>query len=156
MTQVAKRVRTAGVVGFAATGAAIAALLAWYVHVNPAKAEEGSPGQAEVLDPVTWSRVRELRERLRLPDGTLAAMGCTQETAEGVLTRLLGWYEANGAQWANRRQEVAAARKALRLAVQKINVGLPEGAQRHKRFHAQAYHIGVHGRPESVAAETWV
>jgi len=122
------------VAGCAATGAAIAALLAWYVHVNLAKAEEASPaansGEAEALDPATWSRVRELRERLRLSDGTLAAMECTQETAEGVLTRLLAWYEANSSQWATRRRGTAAARKALRLAVRRLNVGLPEGAER--------------------------
>jgi hypothetical protein len=134
MSQKAKRVWTAGVVGFAGLGVAAAALLIWQIDANAARAEEASPslgpGQAESLDPLMWSRVRELRERLRLSDGTLAAVGCTQEVAEGVLTRVLAWYEANGAQWATCRRGTAAARKALRLAVRRLNVGLPEGAER--------------------------
>ena len=88
MSQKARPVRTAGVVGVSGAGVAIAALLVWQVQLNPARAEGGGPstgsGEAEPLDPVTWSRVRELRKRLRLSDGTLAAMACTQETAEGT------------------------------------------------------------------------
>ena len=38
--------------------------------------------------------------------------------------------KANSAQWATRRRGTAAARKALRLAVRRLNVGLPEGAER--------------------------
>jgi len=85
MSQRAKRVWTAGVAGLPAAGVAIAALLVCQIHVNWARAE-GAPAETgpEPLDPVTWSRVRELRERLRLSDGTLAAMACTQETAEGT------------------------------------------------------------------------
>ena len=38
--------------------------------------------------------------------------------------------KANSAQWATRRRGTAAARKALRLAVRRLNVGLPDGAER--------------------------
>jgi hypothetical protein len=101
-------------------------LLIGQVGVGSATAEEAGPstgsGQSAV-DAVTWSRVRGLRERLRLTDATLAALGCDREAAETALKRALAWVEANEAQWAARRAAVAAARKALRQAVGKVHAG---------------------------------
>ena len=52
------------------------------------------------------------------------------QTAETVLKRLVSWYETNKATWEAKRQAVRSARKALRLAVRRLNVGLPGGAER--------------------------
>ncbi len=117
MSQRAKRVWTAGVVGLWVLGVAAATMLICQMHMNPARGgEPGGGAVAQPLDPVTYARVSELRQRLRLSDATLAGMACDGQTAEGVLTRLLTWDRANGAAWVARREQVAAARACLRRA----------------------------------------
>ena len=110
MSQKAKRVWTAGVVGLSAMGVAVAALLIWEICVEPAHAAPAGPGQAEALEPASYAGVSELRGRLRLSDATLAAMGCSQAAAETIFGRLRTWWETNRVAWLARRDAVAAAR----------------------------------------------
>ena len=73
--------------------------------LTPMAFAQDAPAEAEALDVGTYLRVAELRERLRLSDGTLAAMGLEQVPAEAVLGRLVTWRRTNAAQWTARRRQ---------------------------------------------------
>ena len=98
---------------------------------QPVRATEGAPGaspsggqeQPKGLDPLTYSRVRQLRQRLALDNETLAAMGCGQETAGNALAALKAWYEANKAAWETAEKAKAKATRDLREAFRKVHVG---------------------------------
>jgi hypothetical protein len=124
MSERSRRVWTARVVGLAAAGIAVAALLIWHIHIAAVKAEDApEAAPSEPLDPVTYARVSELRGRLRLSDATLAGMACDGQTAEAVLMRVLTWDRANGTAWVARREQVAAARADLRRAERTARTG---------------------------------
>jgi hypothetical protein len=77
---------------------------------------------------MVYARVAELRDRLRLTDEAMASAGCDGPTAEAVLGRALGWYQANAAAWDSRRSAVAAATGQLRLALGRMHAGLVAAA----------------------------
>ena len=97
--------------------------------LTPMAFAQEAPPEAEALDVGTYLRVGELRERLRLSDGTLAAMGLEQAGAEAVLGRLVTWCQTNAAQWTARRDAVADARKTLKAAIRQLNVGLSRASR---------------------------
>ena len=133
MSRQTKRFCTVGLTFLVGLGVVVAAFLIWQAGLRLATAQEASPPpqpEPEALDVGTYLRVAELRERLRLGDGTLAAMGLEQAGAEAVLGRLVTWCQTNAAQWTAAAREVAAARKTLKAAIRQLNVGLPEGAPR--------------------------
>ena len=78
---------------------------------------------ANAVDPLTYSRVVQLRETLALTSQDLAAMGCTEEQAVAVLTSLKTWCEQNAAQWETAEQSHLSANRNLAEAVRRINVG---------------------------------
>ena len=120
MSQEANRVWTACVRGCAALAAVglVAGWLVWQGGVRPAVAAEpaAGPGGVTLLDPVKHAGVSELRGRVRLSDDTLAAMACSQASAETILGKLPTWWETNRVAWLARREAVSGARARLRRA----------------------------------------
>jgi hypothetical protein len=104
-----------------------------FSHFGQAKADDppetpesptgGQEPAANTVDPDTYCRVRELRERLCLRNEDLAAMGCTQAQAESVLEGLLNWYKTNKANLAAAAKTKGDARRTLRRAFAKIHMG---------------------------------
>ena len=90
---------------------------------SPTAPAGGGEPAANAVDPDTYCRVRELRERLCLRNEDLAAMGCTQAQAESVLEGLVNWYKANKAAWSAARKTQGDARKALRHGFAKMHMG---------------------------------
>jgi len=122
MSDKAKRnVVRIGIPGVALLGALAVAMVLWQGQAAPARAQE-APAQ-QTLDAVTYSQVRVLRGRLGLTSQALAAMGLMQGQAEGVLERMLAWYEANEATWTARRQAAGSARQAWRRALRAVRDG---------------------------------
>jgi hypothetical protein len=78
---------------------------------------------ASAVDPVTYARVRQLREKLALTNQDLAAAGCSQTQATQVLSALLSWYTANASSWDQLEQNQRSAQQQVQAAVRQINVG---------------------------------
>ena len=105
MSQEAKRAWTACVGGCAALAAVglVAGWLVWQGGVRPAVAAEAVAGPgATLLDPVQHAGVSELRGRVRLADDTLAAIACSQASAETILGKLPTWWGTNRVAWLGR------------------------------------------------------
>ena len=126
MSDKAKRnVVRIGVPGVALLAVVAAGVGLWQGQVPPATAQEAPSTQPvrEALDELTYSRVRELRERVGLTNGAVAGMGLTQAQAETVLEGVLAWYEANQAAWDARRGAVGAGKRELGEAVRRVHAG---------------------------------
>jgi hypothetical protein len=84
----------------------------------------GAPGtQPTPLDPLTLTRMAELRRSLALENRDLAALGCSQQQASQVLSALLSWYQANTTGWSQAEAAEQNAWAALQEANHSINVG---------------------------------
>lgn len=123
--------------------------LAYFLASRPVTAEStaadggGSLGGSDaaaaaprMIDPVTYSQVQQLREQLCLSNHDLAAMGCTQASAEQVLSSILAWYEQNKVVLEQNDQAMLVAQSDAREAVRLMNIG-PANAQ-HGRQYRQA------------------
>jgi len=79
--------RTVGRDGWVALAAAV--VVAGCVLASPGLARaEDAAADAKKVDAVAYSEIRDLREKLCLTNDVLAAMGCTEEQTETVLTAL--------------------------------------------------------------------
>ena len=109
----------------------------------------------EALDGVTYARVRELRRRLGLTSQALAGMGLTQGQPEGVLERMLGWYEANEATWTARRQAAGSARQALRRALRAVRDGTATAAVRESIPQLRAAIVAAEQAEQTTIDAAW-
>jgi len=104
----------------AAAGTAALLCLLWNTPI--ALAEEPAATQPRELDAEAHARIVVLRKQLQLPDTTLAAIGVDQSDAEGILSCLLSWHEANQTAWLVRRAAAARAQKAVRGTLSDLSV----------------------------------
>lgn len=85
---------------------------------------QGAPGEeAETLTAPDYSAIAAIREKLHLTDVDLAAMGCSEETARGVLTALRSWYVSKKADLAQSESNRRSKARSLRAAIKRINIG---------------------------------
>jgi hypothetical protein len=79
--------------------------------------------QPSAIDAVSYCRVQDLRGRLFLTNRDLAAMGCTQEQAAGVLSALLQWHSTNQSSFEQIEQSQRSAQQQLADAIRRVNSG---------------------------------
>jgi hypothetical protein len=88
----------------------------------------GDPGSNSVnavapLDPITYLRVRQVREKLALRNDDFAAMGCSQTQVAQLISTVSTWVSANATTWFQQEQAVKDAQSALAAAQRQINIG---------------------------------
>ena len=136
-----RRALSVGVWGTLLVGVAAVGVGLWGMKTSAAVGEEAAttqPAAGGETDAGTYARLSELRRRLGVTDMALAAMAPSTssgqaragEWAEGVLSRLVGWDEANAAAWEARRRATRAAERELRGALRRLSVGGAGGAAR--------------------------
>lgn len=93
--------------------------LAWHLLQRPeVTLAQPAPPEPTPIDALTYSRVQTLRSGIGLDNTDLAAMGCTQQQAEEVLTAVLSWTRTNAASLGETEAAIATAEAALRDALQ--------------------------------------
>lgn len=93
--------------------------LVWHLLQRPeVTLAQPAPPEPVPVDALTYSRVQTLRSGIALDNTDLAAMGCTQQQAEEVLTEVLSWTRTNAASLGETEAAIASAEAALRDALQ--------------------------------------
>lgn len=85
------------------------------------------PPSTQPLDVLSYSRVQALRERLALTNMDLAAMGCSQADAQGVINALVSWYAGQAAAWSSAESALDAAQESYRQTLEQVNLGPQSG-----------------------------
>lgn len=102
---------------------AISALV-WHLVQRPeVTMAQPAPPEPTPVDALTFSRVQTLRSVIALDNTDLAAMDCTQQQAEEVLTAVLSWTRTNAASLGETEAAIATAEAALRDALQSRSRG---------------------------------
>ncbi|MBX2851141.1 MAG: hypothetical protein KTR15_05280 [Phycisphaeraceae bacterium] len=113
-----------GLLAASAVGLGVAGVLTQLDRGNPVEAAQVQEQPAGGgLDPLTYSRIEQLRRATGLKNNDLAALGATDAEASAVLTRLVEWCEANEAAVTQARRAVNAAKGDLREQQRLVRIG---------------------------------
>jgi len=83
----------------------------------------GKEGKVSPLDDVGYSRAREIRQKLCLRNGDLAAMGLSRKGDEHALGTLVSWYRRKADDLRTAREDIRLASRDLRAAMKKVRMG---------------------------------
>lgn len=109
--------------GFLGVGIVVMTGMLMTLRTSPLRAAETATPPPPPLDNVTYSHLAQIRDRACLRNEALAAMGCTQAEAEGVLDGLRSWYDSNRTQLGESEQAIAVAASNYQRALERFNVG---------------------------------
>ncbi len=102
---------------------AVAGLIVWgTAHSSPSIAQSPPPESNE-MDVATYTAVSRLRQELALTNADLAAMGCSQEDTQRLLSALVQWCETNKTTLKTKEVAIRQGRNQLRQLHRQINVG---------------------------------
>lgn len=90
---------------------------------DSSSAQGQSQSESATLVTAAHSRIQLLRQRLALTNSDLASLGCSQETAERVLSKVVAWEHDHRETLEQRRSVLRQSEASLREAQRRINIG---------------------------------
>ena len=90
---------------------------------GPVLGQQVEPVGLDESDVETWQQVDQLRRQLCLTNVDLAAMGCSQQSAEQVLGTLIAWCTMQRGELERIQAQQRDARRALSAVLRRITIG---------------------------------